>query len=83
LRHVILGETVQRYWPGLLIDSKRQKGFHQDSNLAGVLADAFGSSPKYWFFVYPILRLPDVLGSAWFLGVRVLNRIDRALGYVL
>ena len=83
LRKVILSGTVQRYWPGLLIDSRRQKGFHEDPNLRRTLRQAFGCIPKYWFFVYPILLLPDWLGSVWFFGLRVLNRIDRAMGYVL
>ncbi|GAC1422677.1 MAG: glycosyltransferase family 2 protein [Acidobacteriaceae bacterium] len=84
LQRLILRGTVQRFWPGMLLFYRRSSGtFESDAAPARTLTDTFRGDPRYWFFVYPILILPTPLGSAWFFFVRVLNRVDKACGFVL
>lgn len=84
LQRLILRGTVQRFWPGMLLFYRRSSGtFESDAAPARTLTDTFREDPRYWFFVYPILILPGPLGSAWFFFVRVVNRLDKACGFVL
>ncbi len=84
LRKLIINGTVQRFWPGMLLNyRKNNKLFEKDASPAKTLTAVFKDNPRYWFFVYPILALPTVLGTCWFFLIRVLNRIDKVLGFIL
>ncbi len=84
LQGLLLGGTIQRFWPGMLLSYRRSKAsFDADAAPGQTLTAAFRDNPRYWFFVYPILILPSPLGSAWFFLVRVINRIDKACGFVV
>lgn len=84
LRKLILNGTVQRFWPGMLLNyRKTSQVFEKDASPAKSLTAVFKDNPRYWFFVYPILALPNVPGTCWFFMIRVLNRIDKALGFIL
>lgn len=84
LRRLVIGGTIQRFWPGMLLDYRRNnKSFESEASPTKTLTAAFRDSPRYWIFVYPILVLPAVLGAWWFFLVRILNRIDKMLGFVL
>jgi abequosyltransferase len=84
LRRLIFNGTLQRFWPGMLLDfGKSGEAFESDTSPATILAGAFKGNPRYWFFVYPILVLPHTLGICWFFLVRIVNWIDRAFGFVL
>lgn len=84
LRRLVFNGTVQRFWPGMILKYRHSKGsFAAEAFPAEALSSAFGDNPRYWCSVYPILALPYALAAAWLFAVRVLNRIDKACGFVL
>jgi abequosyltransferase len=84
VRQLILSGTLQRFWPGLLLGFRKSSGsFETDAAPSRILTAEFKDNPRYWFFVYPILVLPTALGTGWFFFIRILNRIDKAFGFVL
>jgi len=84
LRRLIFNGTLQRFWPGMLLDFRKSgEAFESDTSPATILARAFKDNPRYWLFVYPVLVLPHILGICWFFLIRILNRVDKAFGFVL
>ena len=84
LKRLVIGGALQRFWPGMLLTLRKSKGsFESDTTQGRTLTAEFKDNPRYWFFVYPVLVLPPMLGASWFFFIRILNRIDKALGFVL
>lgn len=77
VKRAILHGTLQKYLTYHL--SHRKPGYiPEDPHF--VLRQAFGGDFRYWFFAFPILCLPVPLGRAWYLLLRIINRLDRSLG---
>jgi len=84
LRQIVFNGTLQRFWPGMLLQYKKSTdAFEREEKPHKVLASAFKNNFRYWTFVYPIIVLPSRLATGWLLLVRGINRIDRALGFIL
>ena len=84
LRRVIINGTVQRFWPGILLAYRRSNhNFEREAAPHRILTGTFKGSLRFWTFVCPIIVLPFPIAASWLLLVRVLNRIDRALGYFM
>src|SRR5579859_1985788 len=84
LRRIIYNGTLQRFWPGTLLQYKLlAKCFAQEASPNDVLAPVFRRNLRYWIFVYPIVRLPYGIAASWLLLDRAVNRIDRTFGFVL
>jgi abequosyltransferase len=84
LQCLIIDGMLQRFWPGLVHKFGKSNGvFEGDASDSRVLTALFKDNPRYWFFVYPLLKWPGFLGAGWFLLIRVLNRVDKALGFIL
>lgn len=84
LNQLILNATLQRFLPYCLLAAGQQahdKFVEEDAH--AVLSSLFRSNFRYWFFDYPVIVLPRVLASLWTQMLRVINRMDRALGYPL
>jgi len=84
LRAIISNGAIQRFWPGMLMSYKLSaESFSQEAAPHVVLGSVFHCNWRYWLFTAPIARLPLRLGQLWFFAVRLINRLDRALGYPL
>lgn len=84
LAAIILNGTVQRFWPLMLKEYKKNaKLFAAEENPQQVLNATFGKNFRYWLFDYPLLALPLPLAQIWFAATRIVNRIDKAAGYPL
>jgi glycosyltransferase involved in cell wall biosynthesis len=84
LRHIIYNGTLQRFWPGMMVQYKvTAANFGNEANPNHVLSPVFGDNLRYWTFVYPTILLPYRLAAFWLLLVRIVNRVDRACGFVL
>lgn len=82
VRQVILNGTVQRFWPVMLLRYKKSaKDFAGEATPETVLTPVFKDNLRYWLFAYPVMVLPYPLAALWTLGVRALNRLDKAAGY--
>ncbi|MDR3739248.1 MAG: glycosyltransferase family 2 protein [Terracidiphilus sp.] len=84
VRKAVINGTIQRFWPGLILMHRTSADrFKDDADPREVLAPVYGNNIRYWICVYPAIVLPLVLAKFWTLAVRVLNRLDRAFGFVL
>jgi abequosyltransferase len=84
LAAIILNGTVQRFWPLMLHEYKKNaKLFAAEESPQRVLNATFGSNFRYWLFDFPLLALPGPLAHIWFAATRIVNRIDKAAGYPL
>jgi glycosyltransferase involved in cell wall biosynthesis len=84
LGRTIIHGALQRYWPSMLLDYRRSATIIEpEASPSRILGAAFKDDFRYWTFVYPILKLPYTFASCWLIVVRVVNRIDKSLGFVL
>lgn len=84
LRAIIMNGAIQRFWPGMLMNYRlNASSFSKEAAPEVVLGPVFGRNWRYWIFTVPIIRLPSALAQAWFLLVRVINRLDRLCGFFL
>jgi len=84
LRAIIMNGAIQRFWPGMLMNYRLNAGsFSKEAEPEVVLGPVFRRNWRYWVFTVPIVRLPSGLAKAWFLLVRIINRLDRFFGFFL
>ncbi|MGA2847838.1 MAG: glycosyltransferase family 2 protein [Terracidiphilus sp.] len=84
LAHIVLNGTIQRFWPTMLYQYTNSKiNFLSAGQPHQVLGNAFSDNFRYWVFAFPIIALPQPLAACWLIAVRVVNRIDKALGFLL
>jgi abequosyltransferase len=84
LRHLIFNGTIQRFWPTMIYRYKNENVTFEDSgHPREILGAAFKDNYRYWVYVFPILLVPPPLAACWLLAVRIVNRIDKALGFIL
>ena len=84
VRGIIMNGTVQRFWPLMLLRYKKcAKDFAHEAKPQAVLTPVFGDNVRYWAFAYPVIVLPSSLASAWVFAGRVLNRMDKATGFLM
>jgi glycosyltransferase involved in cell wall biosynthesis len=78
----ILNRTVQFFFPWAMLHSRRSRGerYLQEDALS-ILGQLYHDNPRYWFFLYPVLRLPIPLARIWLLTGKVVDRMDGLLGY--
>jgi len=81
LNKLIMNGTLQRFFPPFLVESKLSPGRYLQEDPSSLLGERFGHSFRYWFFAHPLLVLPGRLAWSWLQILRVVNRLDRALGY--
>jgi glycosyltransferase involved in cell wall biosynthesis len=82
LRQIVMNGTVQRFWPGMLFEYKKSaNSFTDKMEPQTVLTPLFRDSLRYWLFAYPVAVLPYYLSAGWLFLTRVINRLDRAVGY--
>jgi hypothetical protein len=78
----ILNRTVQHFFPWAMLHNRKTGGRNyipEDAEV--VLGGLYGDNPRYWVFLYPVLRLPVPLATAWMLMGKAVDRMDRLLGY--
>ena len=82
LSQIVINGTVQRFWPPMLFEYKKKaSSFTDKTKPQKVLTPLFRDNLRYWLFAYPIAILPYHLSAAWLFVTRVVNRVDKALGY--
>ena len=66
LQHAILGPTVQRWLPSVLVSLRRER--NTQIGLTAARLDfnrAYRDRLVYWLFAWPVLRLPVPLATVW------------------
>ena len=82
LAAIVLNGTIQRFWPIWLLKYKKcAKDFAREGKPQDILTPIYKDNIRYWVFAYPVIVLPAVLAAVWVFICRVLNRMDKALGF--
>jgi abequosyltransferase len=82
LGRIVMNGTLQRFWPLMLLRYKKSPiAFADEADPRSVLTPLFKDNIRYWVFAYPVILLPSLLAAMWVLGVRILNRLDKAAGF--
>jgi abequosyltransferase len=76
IQHAIINGTIRRFFPQWIMMSRKSLASKIPEDPHTVLRTCFGSDLAYWFFDYPIYALPLPLAKGWWLGVRVVNKLD-------
>jgi hypothetical protein len=76
----VLNGTLQTFFPVFVLQFKSRQSPFLLENPSALLRDAFGDNPRYYLFLYPLLKLPSKLGNLWFLVCRIINRLDKSIG---
>ena len=78
----ILNRTVQSFFPwAMLLNRRNRLTKHVLEDSEGILKGLFHKNPRYWVFLYPVLRLPMPLAAAWQFTGKVINGLDKLAGY--
>ncbi len=78
LTQVIIDGTLQRWHPHRALETRTASGGDfAPEDTHQLLEAAFGRNPRYWFFVFPVIKLPLLLAKGWFLLIRAINRFER------
>ncbi len=80
LVRVILNGTLQVFFPPWALQTKLGLSRYEGEQLDTLLHSLFPNNLRLYFFVYPVLRLPNGPARLWLLLCRVINRLDRAIG---
>ena len=84
LARIVMNGTVQRFWPLMLLSYKKcAKDFADESKPQAILTPVFRDNVRYWVFAYPVIVLPSLLAAVWVFACRILNRIDKAVGFLM
>jgi hypothetical protein len=82
LGRIVINGTLQRFWPLMLLRYKKSPfAFVDEADPRSVLTPIFKDNLRYWVFAYPVIILPSVLSAVWVFVVRILNRLDKAVGF--
>jgi glycosyltransferase involved in cell wall biosynthesis len=82
LGRIVMNGTVQRFWPGMLLEYKKiASSFADQDKPQAVLSPLFKDNIRYWLFAYPVIVLPLRLAAVWVFFVRVINRLDKLAGF--
>jgi abequosyltransferase len=80
LVRIVLNGTVQTFFPTFVLHSKLRSGKFTGEKPDALLDSLFSNNYRYYFFLYPLLKLPGSLGRLWLLLCRIVNRLDKGLG---
>lgn len=79
VRSAVFRGALLAFFPWFLVKRELGPKFTSEDPET-ILRPLFGNYIHYWVFDYPIIKLPPLLGRAWFFLVRIINRVDKLLG---
>jgi abequosyltransferase len=80
VKRAIIHGTLQTFMPPFLLSRRSKSGDFAEEDPHLVLGPVFRDNPRYWFFDFPIIRLPRAMGKLWLWMVRAVNKADKMLG---
>jgi abequosyltransferase len=84
LAHSMINGTLMRFLPAALLKLRRSsERFEKEQAPDAILRPVFGDNVRYWFFLFPVVKMPYVLASGWFFFLRILNKLDKSSGSLL
>ena len=84
LAQSMINGTLLRFLPAALLKLRRSsERFEKEQAPDTILRPVFGGNIRYWLFLFPIIKMPYVLASAWFFLIRIMNKFDKSSGSFL
>jgi glycosyltransferase involved in cell wall biosynthesis len=84
LAQSIINGTLMRFLPAALLGLRRSsERFEEEQAPDLILRPVFGDNIRYWFFLFPVVKMPYSLASVWFFLIRILNKLDKSSGSLL
>ena len=80
IQRPIINGTILRFFPVWILKDRISQVSSAVEDAHQVLCPCFTNNFRYWVFLYPVYALPLPLARVWLLMVRVLNKVDKALG---
>jgi len=80
LVRVVLNGTLQVFFPLWALQTRLGRSSYVEERLDALLQSLFSENLRFYFFVYPVLKLPANLARLWLVLCKVINRLDRAIG---
>ena len=83
VRRAILNGTIRKFLPDWIMKSRESRASSVSENPHAILRKCYGNNMRYWLFNYPIYALPIPLAKAWWIGVKIVNKLDSVIGGLL
>jgi abequosyltransferase len=78
----LLNRNLQSFLPWATVEDRSGKSVNNlPEDTEAILRGLYGGNIRYWIFLWPALKLPLPLAKMWVFLVKVIGRIDRAVGY--
>jgi abequosyltransferase len=80
LVRVVLNGTLQVFFPPWALQANLGRSRFEAERLDELLHSLFPDNLRFYFFVYPLLKLPKNLARLWMILCKIVNRADLAMG---
>jgi abequosyltransferase len=78
----IINRNLQHFLPWAISEDRSGKSIHNlPESTEAILKGLYKDNFRYWIFLWPVVRLPLPLAKVWMIVGKVINRIDRVVGY--
>ncbi len=72
----LFANMVRSFFPKHLLELRTRNHDFGEEDFHQLLRPRFGNRLDYWFYLYPVTRLPTRLAAFWVVGVTGLNRMN-------
>ena len=83
LVRIVANGALQEFFPRVVLARRLGMLPAAEQEPAALLAEAFSGNFLYYLYIYPLLKLPPILGRVWLRVDFLLNRLDALCGYPL
>ena len=83
LVRIVANGTLQEFFPRVVLARRLGMLPAAEQEPSVLLSDAFKGYSLYYLYIYPLLKLPPVLGRVWLRVGFLLNHLDALCGYPL
>lgn len=80
----LFNRNLQGFLPWAVVQDRSGKSIQNlPEDTGAVLRELYGSSPRFWIYLWPAIRLPLGLAKGWVFFIKIMGRVDRVLGHPL
>jgi glycosyltransferase involved in cell wall biosynthesis len=80
VQQAIINGAIRKFFPFWIIFTRESRASSVAVDPHLVLRPCFAYNLRYWIFDYPIYALPLPLARAWYIFVRIINKLDEVFG---
>ncbi len=80
LLRILVNFTLRRWFPASIYDHRTANSrTYRIEDVSGILRRVYGRNPRFWIFIYPVLKLPLPLSRIWLRWSAVASKLFYAL----